>query len=84
MEEIHGLGGTLMDICAEAPGFFGIETESGEPMGTLRLFKVNSIRVHKPVFGKCGRRDGQSMNYPYHLVYQETEKRPSAKCIPNV
>ena len=73
MEHNQESGETLMDICAEAPGWFGIDPESGEPMGNCVYSKLTQSGYSSTSLASADGEDGQSINYLYHLVYQGAE-----------
>ena len=75
MNGIQESGETLMSICAEAPGCFEIDTESGEPMGTCVYSKLIQLGYTSQSLESADGTDGHSMNYLYRLVYPETEAR---------
>ena len=73
---------TLMAICAEAPGCFEIDPESGEPMANCVYSKLIQLGYSSTAFACSGGGDGGSINYLYHLVYPEAEAGPIDKMNP--
>ena len=75
---------TLMAICAEAPGCFEIDPESGEPMGNSVYSKLIQLGYPGTSLASADGEDGGSINYLYRLVYPGAEAGSSIKCIQNV
>ena len=65
---------TLMAICAEAPWFFEIDPESGDPMGNCVYSKLIQLVYAITSLASADGKDGQSINYLYHLVCPGAEE----------
>ena len=72
MGESQWPDGTLMDICAEEPGCFEIEPESGDPMETCVYSKLIQLWYSIHSLASADGKDGQSTNYLPRLVYPDT------------
>ena len=71
MGEIQGPDEILMAICAEAPGWFEIDPESGEPMETCAYSKLMQLGYSSQSLARADGKDGKSINYLSQLGYQE-------------
>ena len=54
---------TLMAICAEAPGCFEIDPESGEPMANCAYSKLIQLGYSIASLESADKKDGPSINY---------------------
>ena len=72
MDEIQGPDGTLMAICAEAPGCLEIDPASGDPVETCVYSKLIQLGNSSQSLASSGEKDGQSTNYLFRLVYPDT------------
>ena len=85
MGESQGEDETLMAICAEAPGCFEIDPESGEPMGNCVYSKLIQLGYPSKPLGSADGKDGQSINiFTTWSTRKRLRMRPSAKCAPGV
>ena len=75
MDDVQESGETLMSICAEVPGCFEIDTESGGPMETCVYSELIQLGYAIHSSASADEKDGRSMNYLYHLVYPEIDDK---------
>ena len=62
-----------MSICAESPGCFEVDNESGEPMETFVYAKLIQLGCASQSLARSGEEDGLSMNYLARLAHPETD-----------
>ena len=73
MEQIQGMNATLMSICAETPGCFEMDAESGEPMETCVYPKFIQLGRKSQSLDSAEEKEGLSTNYLSHFPHPETE-----------
>ena len=61
----------LMVICAEAPGCFEIDPESGEPLGSCFYSKLIQLGYTSDSLESADDKDPTSINYLYNLIYPD-------------
>ena len=69
MEHGQTSGETLMAICAESPGRFGIYPESGEPLEGYLYSELTLLGYTSDALESSGDKDGNSINDLYKLIY---------------
>ena len=75
----------LMVICAEAPGCFEIDPESGEPLERCVYSKLIQLGYTSDSPASAGEKDATSINFFTDRSTRITSAiSPSTKCIPNV
>ena len=62
-----------MSICAETPGCFEMDAESGEPMETCVYAKLIQLGYASQSLASADEKGGLSMNYLRHLARPETD-----------
>ena len=63
--------GILMVICAEAPGCFEIDPESGEPLESCAYSKLIKLGYTSDSLASADGKDAASINYLYNLIYPD-------------
>ena len=72
MEHIRESDETLMDICAEAPGCFEIDPESGEPLESCVYSELIQLGYTSDSLASADGKDSASINYLYNLIYPDS------------
>ena len=67
-------GETLMSICAETQGCFGLEPDSGAPNGNYVFARLSQAGYTSASLARADEKDADSITFRYRLEYTDKDQ----------